>query len=209
VKAWGKQPLYVAVVEQLHSISVGIFESPEPTGLRARGRLMLSTNRKAGEPHFYRFDFAPYRIDPDEIAIGFRTGSSISYAGGGGQCHSLSLLRLQEDRLDLVMHTQVDYSAMVRGEPIAEGIPFTVYDVAATATLAVSDQQTAGFFDLVKSMEFSNELEDREGTDVVYAWTGERYEAQGEEPPLEVNCLIVGFDLGDGQTETFPKWERY
>jgi hypothetical protein len=208
VKPWGRQPLYVAVVEQLHSISIGIFESPGPTGLRARGRLMLAT-RRGGEPHFHHFDFAPYRIDSDELAIGFRTANSVAYAGGGGRCQSLSLLRLQDERLSLILHTQMDYSAMVRGDPVSDEVPYSVYDVAAKATLSVSDQRTSGFFDLVKSIEFDNAIEDREDIDVVYAWNGERYEAKGDAPPLEANCLMPGFDLGEGQTETFPRWERY
>ncbi len=208
VKAWGKEPLYVAVVEQLHSISFGVFENAGPDGLRARGRLQLRETG-GGEPHFHHFDFAPYRIRPDELAIGFRTASSVAYAGGGGRCHGLSLLRFSGDRLDLVFHTQVDYSAMVRGEPTVEGIPYSVYDVAATATLAVSDRRTDGFLDLVKSQKFENPLEDRANTDVVFVWNGERYEAEGSEPPLEENCLIPGFDLGDGGDEGFPTWVRH
>jgi hypothetical protein len=85
-----------------------------------------------------------------------------------------------------------------------------VHEVAATATLAVSDQKTSGFFDYVKSMKISSDLEDRPDSEAVYTWNRDRYQPQGDVEPLESNCLIAGFDLADGaQRARFPEWVTY
>jgi hypothetical protein len=108
-----------------------------------------------------------------------------------------------------VLHTQMDYSAIVRGERYEDGT-HAVHEVAATATLAVSDQKTSGFFDYVKSMKISSDLEDRPDSEAVYTWDRDRYQPVGDVEPLESNCLIAGFDLADGaQHERFPEWVTY
>ena len=204
VKAWGPRPLYVAVADQGESLFVGVFEKGETIELQTRGKLSLGES----SPRFHHFDFAPYRIRPEETAIGFRTAHAIAYSGGGGECESLALVRLQDDRLSLVLYTQTDYSAMIRGEQFESGA-YAHHDVAATATLSVSGQKTRGFFDYVKSIEGSGDDEhpDRK---VRFEWNGDRYQAEGEVEPLEVNCLVVGVDMDKGDlVERFPTWVRY
>ena len=69
---------------------------------------------------------------------------------------------------------------MLRGEELEPGL-YAHYDATASATLAVSDQKTGGFFDLVKSMQ---ETGPDEGPDrrAVYEW---------------------------GRRERFPDWVAY
>lgn len=206
VKAWGRdERLFVAVVEQKKTVSIGVFEKGESIRLRARSRLDAGKHQK---PYFLKFDFAPYRINLEETAIGIRMAKPIAYAGGGGQCETVSLFRLGTDRLDLILHTQINYSAMVRGDPIERGGPSVVHDVYAKATLAISERKTSGFFDYIRSAEVSTPFTEPSRRRATYAWSDGRYRSRGDAAPLETNCLTPGFDMipGHGESESFPVW---
>ncbi len=204
VKRWGRGSLYVAVVELDRALVVGVFEAGDSIRLRARGRLLLGESA----PRFHHFDFAPYRIDTDELAFGLRTAHRIAYAGGGGQCQGLTLFRLRGGRLDPILATQMDYGATIRGAPLDDGT-YALHDVAARATLSVSDRRSEGLFEFRKAIRRSDQ-DGRQERTVVLRSRGGRYQSESDLELLEVNCLVPGFDLEEAtQRPRFPEWVAY
>lgn len=145
---------YVAGASVPNRFYVGIFE-----GVGGVLKPLARFNGPLAEEHegpdgavrrpdaYNKLDLAPYRIRPDEVAIGVRAGLQVGYSGGGAYAEYLELYRVQEGALVNVFNGLVYEFSDIAGEWHSDGT--RAHDVSeAQWQVVMLPTQTHGFFDL-------------------------------------------------------------
>lgn len=124
----------------------------------------------------YKFDFAPYKIKPNQYAFGIRSIEYFMYSGGRGENEYLHLFKWNDGKVDNIFESLLSSYSETRGEVFEDGDEGPLYEhvengSTETATISVLKSVTLGYFDLLKNHDKKK---------CVYKWNGESYKTEKE-----------------------------
>ncbi len=110
-------------------------------------------------------DLAPYRISPSSMALGLRTQTIDSYAGGGVISQNLVLFHINNQKLDVILNTPIYQLENLAGEWNKDGTRQRHISENVT-TVIMKPTQTNGYYDLLLQSGHNK---------TILKWTGQEY----------------------------------